>query len=125
MNLAFARNGYNLTRVNKGSNKYDGYEAVKMALSQVIENMESLQSDISVEEKEYHFERALLSIYFLQKCLDFEKGGELARNLFRVYEHCRQAVINYSLKKTVQNLEAPIQYTKAILEGWEGIYLKI
>ena len=86
MNLAFALNTYNQTKASAETNKQDGYEAVKYALDQVIGSMEKLNSGLDTAEKEHYFERALSSIYFLQKCLDFEKGGELAKNLFKVYE---------------------------------------
>jgi len=60
--------------------------------------MEKLNTGVDSEEKEQHFERALSSIYFLQKCLDFEKGGDLAKNLFKVYEYCRVQIIEFALK---------------------------
>ena len=73
MNLAFALNTYNQTKVASETNKPDGYEAVKYALDQVVGSMEKLNTGLDTDEKELHFERALSSIYFLQKCLDFEK----------------------------------------------------
>ena len=103
------------------ASKYDGYNAVKVALNQVVSSMEILQSDKDGQEKEPHFERALTSLYFLQKCLDFEKGGDLAKNLFKVYEYCRQAILAFTVKKAEQTLDKAIQFAKMILEGWEGI----
>ena len=121
MNLAFARQNYTQVKNNAESFQKDGYQAVKVALNQVISSMEKLQNAISHEEKESHFERALTSIYFLQKCLDFDQGGELAKNLFKVYEYCRQAILSFTIRKTEQSLDKAIQYVKIILEGWEGI----
>ena len=57
MNLAFALNSYNQTKLTKEASKYDGYEAVKFALKQVITSMEKLNSSLPTVEKEYHFER--------------------------------------------------------------------
>ena len=105
MNLAFALNTYNQTKASSEANKQDGYEAVKYALDQVIGSMEKLNNGLETAEKEHHFERALSSIYFLQKCLDFEKGGELAKNLFKVYEYCRVQIIDFALKGTVEKLK--------------------
>lgn len=121
MNLAFALNTYNQTKVASETNKRDGYEAVKYALDQVIGSMEKLNTGIETEEKEKHFERALSSIYFLQKCLDFEKGGDLAKNLFKVYEYCRVQIIEFVLKGSVEKLDSAIEFVQTILDGWDGI----
>ena len=83
MNLAFALNSYNQTKVSKELANGDGYEAVQFALQQVIASMEKLNSELTPQEKEHHFERALSCIYFLQKCLDFEQGGDLAKKPFQ------------------------------------------
>ena len=121
MNLAFALNTYNQTKASSESSKNDGYEAVKYALDQVIGSMERLNAGLDTEEKEHHFERALSSIYFLQKCLDFEKGGDLAKNLFKVYEFCRVQIVEFALKGTVKKLDTAIEFVQTILEGWEGV----
>ena len=121
MNLAFALNTYNQTKVASETNKRDGYEAVKYALDQVITSMEKLNTGVEIEEKEQHFERALSSIYFLQKCLDFEKGGDLAKNLFKVYEYCRVQIIEFALKGSVEKLDTAIEFVQTILDGWNGI----
>ena len=121
MNLAFALNTYNQTKATSESNKRGGYEAVKYALDQVIGSMEKLNTGLNSDEKEHHFERALSSIYFLQKCLDFEQGGELAKNLFKVYEYCRIQIIDFAIKGTVNKLDTAIDFVRTILEGWEGI----
>ena len=59
--------------------------------------MEKLQEYPDPETREKYTERALTSIYFLQKCLDFEKGGELAIRLFKVYEYCRKQIIQFTI----------------------------
>ena len=121
MNLAFVLNTYNQTKVSSETNKHDGHEAVKYALDQVINSMEKLNSGVVSEEKEQYFEKALSSIYFLQKCLDFEKGGDLAKNLFKVYEYCRVQIVEFALKGTVKKLDTAIIFVQTILDGWDGI----
>ena len=121
MNLAFALNSYNQAKVAKDMQKGDGYAAVKFALEQAIVSMEKLNSGVVEEEKEHHVERALSCIYFLQKCLDFENGGDLAKNLFKVYEYCRSQIIAISLKNSDKTLDDSINFAKSVLEGWEGI----
>ena len=126
MNLAFALNSYNKTKIINNNEKYDGYEAVKVALSRAIEGMEKLKEEMPTEQKEKYFEQALTSIYFLQKCLDFEKGGELAKNLFKVYEFCRQQIITGAKHETyTTGLDNAIEFAKTIAEGWDGIRTEI
>ena len=65
-----------------------------------------------------------LQIYFLQKSLDFDKGGQLANNLYRLYEFCKltvqDAVMSGQPEKS--NLEACSKYVGEIIESWEKIY---
>ena len=122
MNIAFARNEYKNTKTNSLGSKSDNFEAVSVALGQLLNSMQGLREANSIEQKDAFFEKSLTSIYFLQKCLDFEAGGELAKNLFRVYEFTRQAVLDFVLReKGSENMDKSIEYVTLIQEGWNGI----
>ena len=129
MNLAFARNNYTQVKSETLTNRRDAYEAVKFAMFQAIESMEILQSDAQVSEKEFHYQKSLTCIYFLQKCLNFEDGGDLAKNLFKVYEYCRQNILgvklidekNINISVPTTDLSSPITYMQTIADGWDGI----
>ena len=122
MNVAFARNEYKNTKSNSLGTKSENFEAVSIALNQLLESMRGLRETTDIEQKDSFFEKSLTSIYFLQKCLDFEAGGELAKNLFRVYEFSRQAVLDFVLReKGPDNMDKSIEYVTLIQEGWNGI----
>ena len=122
MNVAFARNEYRNTKSNSLGTKSENFEAVSIALNQLLESMRGLRETTDIEQKDSFFEKSLTSIYFLQKCLDFEAGGELAKNLFRVYEFSRQAVLDFVLReKGPDNIDKSIEYVTLIQEGWNGI----
>ena len=122
MNVAFARNEYKNTKSNSLGTKSENFEAVSIALNQLLESMRGLRETADIEQKDSFFEKSLTSIYFLQKCLDFEAGGELAKNLFRVYEFSRQAVLDFVLReKGSDNMDKSIEYVTLIQEGWNGI----
>ena len=121
MNVALARNVYHQTKAKTSLPKNDGYEAVKNALKQVSESMEKLQDYPGPEIKEKCIQRALSSIYFLQKCLDFEKGGELAVRLFKVYEYCRKQIIQFNIIDSTVTLHQAILFINTIYEGWDGM----
>jgi len=122
MNVAFARNEYANAKSNALSSKSENFEAVSLALRHLLDSMIALTDAESPEEREPLFEKSLTSIYFLQKCLDFEAGGDLAKNLFRVYEFARQAVLDFVLReKGSENMDKAIEYVTLIVDGWNGI----
>ena len=122
MNISLARQQYTMTKENNVSDVDQNAFAIKLAMEQLIKAMNGFMSDVSIEDKEQDFEIALTRIYLLQKCLDFNAGGELAKNLFRVYEHVRQDIIKNSISDTdTENLENAIAYITLIYEGWSEI----
>ena len=122
MNVAFARNEYANAKSNALNSKSENFEAVSLALRHLLESMIALKGAESPEEREPLFEKSLTSIYFLQKCLDFEAGGDLAKNLFRVYEFSRQSVLDFVLReKGHENMDKSIDYVTLIVDGWNGI----
>jgi flagellin-specific chaperone FliS len=93
-------------------------------MEQLVNSLNTLLTDETLEKRENAFEIALSRIYILQKCLDFEAGGELARNLFKTYEHARKTTINYMSGKTPKvELEKTVGYIEIILEGWKEILI--
>ena len=122
MNVAFARNEYKNTKTNSLSSKSENFAAVSVALDQLLNSMRGLRDASEIEQKDAFFEKSLTSIYFLQKCLDFDAGGDLAKSLFRVYEFSRQAVLDFVLReKGSDNMDKSIEYVSLIREGWTGI----
>ena len=81
-------------------------------LSYCLENDTDL---MSVKSKA--FSKSLTAIYILQKSLNFEKGGEIAENLFKIYEFCRTQLIKCFSNKIVEGIN------KAI-EALNNIFLK-
>jgi flagellar protein FliS len=122
MNISLARQHYTMAKKNNVSNADQNAFAIKLAMEQLIRAMNGLVSSVSIEEKEQDFEIALTRIYLLQKCLDFNAGGDLAKNLFRVYEHVRQEIIKTSTGDAdTKNLESAVDYITLIYEGWSEI----
>ena len=122
MNISLARQHYTMTKESNVSNADQNAFAIKLAMEQLIKAMNGLMSDVPIEDKEQDFEIALTRIYLLQKCLDFKAGGELAKNLFRVYEHVRQEIIKASTGAAdTKNLENAIAYITLIYDGWSEI----
>ena len=67
------------------------------------------------------FQNSLLAIYFLQKSLDFEKGGDIANNLFRIYEYCRQQLLADMKMGNGESTEKALEVLSEIRDAWEQI----
>jgi len=67
------------------------FDALIKSMEMYIENIDIKTADLELRSK--YFSRSLTIIYSLQSSLDFEKGGEIASNLFQTYEFARQMVI--------------------------------
>ena len=125
MNLSLARQHYSMTKESKIDGPSQNALAIKLAMEQLVNSLNTLLTDETLEKRENAFEIALSRIYILQKCLDFEAGGELAKNLFKTYEHARKTTITYMSGKTPKvELEKTVSYIEIILAGWKEIVTK-
>lgn len=70
-----------------------------------------------------HITKGLTAIYILQSSLDFEKGGEIADNLFRVYEFVRLQLLAAFQRDLAAKLEPATAYIGDILQAWEDMPL--
>lgn len=68
-----------------------------------------------------HVNRAFTAIYILQSSLDFDKGGEIAVNLFRVYEYCRLRVAEAFRREPSPRLADAAEHVAGLLTAWQQI----
>lgn len=68
-----------------------------------------------------HLTRATTAVYVLQSSLDFEKGGEIADNLFRVYEFVRLQVLAALQRNPKAQLTAARDYIGEIMSAWQSM----
>ena len=124
MNVQIAKDAYSKVKKRTSSSAKINHANVGMALRKLKSSMSNM---IHTEEKEsfnQSYKTALYSIYFLQKSLDFDKGGDLANNLFRLYEFCKLTVQDsvISSEPNKSNLLACSKYISDIIESWEKVY---
>jgi flagellar protein FliS len=65
--------------------------------------------------------KALSAIYILQTSLDTENGGEIARNLFQVYEYCRYQVVNSRRREVAQGVALCVKLLDELIDAWKRI----
>ena len=57
----------------------------------------------------------------LMVSLDFERGGEIARNLFSLYMYCNRRILDGNIQKDVAPLDEVRQVLSELREAWASI----
>ena len=65
--------------------------------------------------------KALTIIYALQSSLDFERGGEIAENLYRLYEYTREQILIDNKSGKATGILVAISSLEDIREAWVEI----
>jgi len=105
----------------------DPHQIVLTMLDALLKSMQIFVDNIDLKNggdaqlKSKHFARALTIIYALQSSLDFEKGGDIANNLFQLYEYARQKLISDLGKGVVTDTPSAIDALREIRDAWHMI----
>jgi len=92
------------------------FDALIKSMEMYIENIDIKTADLELRSK--YFSRSLTIIYSLQSSLDFEKGGEIASNLFQTYEFARQMVIGSIKDMDSKGPKRAVLLRADIREAW-------
>ena len=79
------------------------------------------EGSIATDSSSEHFSRSLTILYGLQSSLNFEQGGDIANNLFRLYEYARQQLLSAKQGKELDGLQTAIWSLTEIQSAWEQI----
>ena len=102
------------------------HKIIEEVLKDLKKNMETLAYSIDNEPvissiKSQSFSKSLTAIYILQSSLNFEEGKEIAENLYRIYEFCKDGVMKGFTKKDSKFVYDAIPPIDEILDGWKKI----
>ena len=101
------------------------HEIIQTLFKELLKSMQlferSLNDKDMVETKSSSFAKSLTIIYSLQTSLDFEKGGEISNNLFRIYEYSRQQLINDLKNNKANGVTNAIDIISEISDAWDQI----
>ena len=104
----------------------DPHFVVLMMFDALLKSMALFRENAAAKEgrqlklKSESFARSLTIIYALQTSLDFEKGGVISDNLFKLYEYVKYQVMATS-KKEAANLDQAIEVVTEITTTWRAI----
>ena len=115
-----AKHQYQKTDISSSQNN-DPVEIVRTMVNELRKSMKIVTLHTNDKNnrisRNKHFSKALVIIYTLQTSLDFEKGGEIATQLFQVYEYCRQQLIKGFHSQVVDGINKAINALKEIFEN--------
>ncbi|MEE3361871.1 MAG: flagellar protein FliS [Pseudomonadota bacterium] len=123
MNIALARSRYKQAAAIGEPEIHDPHEVIHVTLRELERSlgvMEQLQKAERATSGD-HANRSLTAIYILQSSLDFEKGGDLATNLFQVYEYVRFHVLKAWRNEGDAELGQARLAIGEILSAWQTI----
>jgi len=125
MTLNAATQAYKKAETVGYSEVSNPHEIVQTLFTELLKSMslfERCAEDKTMQEaKSQSFAKSLTIIYSLQTSLDFEKGGEIANNLFRIYEYSRQQLIEDLKNGKSTGVKNSIVIIKEIADAWQQI----
>ena len=101
----------------------DPQAMIMLLLDELLRAMRGYVSAVSNNDskemrKNDQFTRSLTMLYGLQSCLNFDEGGEIAENLFRLYEYARVQLLHASQTGEVDGAQVAISSISEIREAW-------
>ncbi len=104
----------------------DSHAMVLLLFDELIKTLRVFSQNLDPEKgnsevRSENMSRALTIIYALQSSLDFEQGGEIAENLFRLYEYARQQVISEAKTLKAEGTLVAISSLEDIRKAWVEI----
>jgi flagellar protein FliS len=122
MNLILARSTYIQDHKVQVTDISDPHTTILLVMQELNKNLRKIADPANRPSNlRAPFTNAFTAIYILQTSLDFARGGEIAENLFRLYEYCRQQLLKAFSRKQDHNLGACVVLLDEIIEAWEGI----
>ena len=102
------------------------HKIIEEILKDLVKNMGVLAYSLDNEPvvssiKSNSFSKSLTAIYILQSSLDFDKGKEIAENLYNIYEFSKEAIMKGFTKRNSKLVYDAIPPIDQILEGWKQI----
>ena len=101
----------------------DPQALIMILLDELLRAMRSYANHVDKDNsnkvrKNNQFTRSLTMLYGLQSCLNFDEGGEVAENLFRLYEYARVQLLNTSQTGQTDGTQVAISAISEIREAW-------
>jgi len=104
----------------------DPETVVVLVMEELIKSVKSFHKNISIKSgdiinRSKNFSRAISVIYMLQSSLDMDKGGQVAYDLFRLYEFLRLNLIKDLRNGTINKSLVALTSIMEIKNSWSKL----
>jgi len=115
---------YGDVKVSAGVAGADNVQLIQMLFDGLIESLATARGHIEhgmINDKSKALARAGRIVVGLQGALDFEKGGEIARNLNELYSYVTRRLFHVNAHNDVAVLDEIYGLMQEIRDAWEGV----
>jgi flagellar protein FliS len=122
MNAQYARL-YQQTQVMTSSS----VQIVVLLYDGAIQSIELARTGIesnNLKEKSRCLGKAISIVGELDSVLDFERGGEIATSLHRLYEYILTELVAANARNETRHLNGPLRCLTTLREGWQEVAVR-
>ena len=115
---------YGEVKVSTGVATSDNVQLIQMLFDGLMESLRAAEGQISrgaIEEKSRSLARAGKIVLGLQSALDFEKGGDIAKNLDELYGYVTRRLLHVNLHNDVEALREISGLMGEIQSAWSSV----
>ena len=115
---------YGEVKVSTGVATSVNIQLIQMLFDGLMESLRSAEGQIArgaIEEKSRSLARAGKIVLGLQSALDFEKGGEIAKNLDELYGYVTRRLLHVNLHNDVEALKEISGLMGEIQGAWSAV----
>ena len=99
------------------------FDELLRSMNTYSKNLDKKSADLELRGKS--FSKAISIIYALQSSLNFEEGGELSANLFRLYEYARLNLLDSFSSQNPSGINGAIESLTEISQAWHSVQKQV
>ena len=115
---------YGSVMIETGVDSSDRVQLVQMLFDGLLESLNAAEGHIkanAIQEKSNHLSRAGRIVLGLQSSLDFENGGDLARNLAELYGYVTRRLLQINLRNDLAGLYEVKGLMQEVRDAWATV----
>ena len=124
MNLAarkqFAQQ-YANTYVETSISEAGPHKLIEMLYEGALKNMKLAKIFIdqrNFEKKSFHINKSLSILMSLREGVNLDKGGDIAQNLYGLYDYCYRRIVKASIDNDNEIIDEVLAYIKDLSDAW-------